>query len=125
MRRRILLIDDADDIRTIARMSLERIGGWDVLEATTGPDGVEQAATHRPDAILLDVMMPDVDGPTTFRLLDADARTHGIPVVLLTARGDAAERDRWLAQGVTGVLSKPFDPVLLPSQVAEALGWPA
>jgi len=123
MTRRVLLIDDDDDIRTIARMSLERIGGWEVLEASSGPAGVELAALHQPDAVLLDVMMPDVDGPATFLLLDADARTHGIPVLLLTARGDNPERATWTAQGVAGVLAKPFDPLLLASEVSRALGW--
>lgn len=123
MTRRVLLIDDEDDIRAVARMSLERIGGWEVLEASSGPAGVELAALHRPDAVLLDVMMPDVDGPATFRLLDADARTHGIPVLLLTARGDHPERARWTAQGVAGVLAKPFDPLQLARQVSQALGW--
>jgi CheY-like chemotaxis protein len=104
-------------------MSLERIGGWEVLEASSGPAGLELAALHRPDAVLLDVMMPDVDGPTTFRLLDADTRTHGIPVLLLTARGDHPERARPTVPGVAGVLDKPFDPLELAAQVSRALGW--
>ena len=123
MTRQVLLIDDEADIRAVARMSLERIGGWEVLEASSGPAGVELAALHRPDAVLLDLMMPDVDGPATFRLLDADARTHGIPVLLLTARGDHPERESWMAQGVAGVLDKPFDPLELAAQVSQALGW--
>ena len=123
MTRRVLLIDDEDGIRTVARMTLERIGGWEVLEASTGPAGVELAALHQPDAVLLDVMMPGVDGPTTFGLLDADERTHGIPVLLLTGRGNSAERATWAAQGVAGVLAKPFDPLQLAREVSQALGW--
>ena len=123
MTRRVLVVDDEPDIRAVARLSLERVGGWQVLEASSGHEGVAVAAEQQPDAVLLDVMMPGTDGPATFALLRGDARTEAIPVLLMTARAERAERESWLGQGVHGVLAKPFDPMLLPAQVADALGW--
>jgi CheY-like chemotaxis protein len=121
--RRLLVVDDEPDIRAVVRLSLERIGGWQVLEATCAKEAVALAAAERPDAVLLDVMMPLIDGPATFALLQSDPKTRDIPVLLLTARAEGAQHDAWLAAGVRGVLAKPFDPLQLPVQVAEALGW--
>jgi CheY-like chemotaxis protein len=118
---KILMIDDEDDIRLIARMSLSRIGGMEVIEAAGGADGVRQAATGQPDAILLDVMMPLMDGPTTLIALRENAATARIPVIFLTAKAMDSEIERLLAMGVAGVLTKPFDPLTLPDQVREAL----
>ncbi len=125
MTRRVLVVDDEPDIRAVIRLSLERVGGWQVLEATGAREAVALAAAERPDAVLLDVMMPITDGPATFALLQANPQTWGIPVLLLTARVERVDRDAWLRAGVRGVLAKPFDPLLLPAQVAEALGWSA
>ena len=121
--RRLLIIDDEDHIREIAQVSLEMVGGWDVLTASCGSDGIAQAEVERPDAILLDVMMPEMDGPTTFRELQASPVTRQIPVILLTAKVQPAERRGFAELGVHGVLAKPFDPIGLPGQVAELLGW--
>jgi CheY-like chemotaxis protein len=121
--KRVLIIDDEDDIREVAQASLEMMGGWDVITASSSGEGLELAETAQPDAILLDVMMPDVDGPTTFQKLQANPLTHQIPVVLLTAKVQAADQRRFADLGVTAVLSKPFDPIALASQVAAALGW--
>ena len=121
--RKILIVDDDDDIREVARVSLEAVGGWDVLIAGSGIEGLAQAKAGQPDAILLDVMMPDMDGPTTFQRLQADAATRHIPVILLTAKVQAADHLQFAELGVSGVLAKPFDPMTLPSQVAEVLSW--
>lgn len=75
------------------------------------------------DAILLDVMMPGLSGPTTFARLQEQPETRHVPVVLLTARTQEADRRQFAELGVAGVLSKPFDPLSLPGQVAELLGW--
>lgn len=123
MSRVVLLVDDEPDVRAVARLSLEHVGGWRVVEADSGPGGVALAQQESPDAILLDVMMPGTDGPATFQLLQQDPRTAGIPVVLLTARVDRDERQSWLATGVVGVLAKPFDPMQLPAELAGILGW--
>jgi CheY-like chemotaxis protein len=123
--KRVLIIDDEDDIREVAQVSLELVGGWEVLTASSGSEGIQRAQAEQPDAILLDVMMPGLDGPTTFERLQADPSTRGIPVLLLTAKVQSAERARFDSLGVQGVLSKPFDPMKLASEVAEALGWAA
>lgn len=119
--KRILLVDDEDDIREVATISMQAVGGWEVLTARSGTEAIEKALAEQPDAILLDVMMPDLDGPTTFRRLQEDPRTRDIPVILLTAKAQAADRRSFEELGVTGVLNKPFDPMALPEQVAELL----
>jgi CheY-like chemotaxis protein len=118
---RVLIIDDEADIRRVARLSLVKIGGMEVLDAANGLEGTETAAAEAPDAILLDVMMPGLDGPATLHALRADPRTAGIPVVFLTAKAMPEEVARLLALGVRGVLNKPFDPMTLPSQLRAAL----
>ena len=123
MSKRILVIDDEDDIREVAQLSLETIAGWEVYSASSGEEGIRVAAAQRPDAILLDVMMPEMDGPSTFRALQANEATAGIPVILLTAKVQASDRSRFEGLGVTAVLTKPFDPMELSTHVAEALGW--
>ena len=123
MARRVLVVDDEDDIREVSRVSLELVGHYDVLTAASGRAGVEQARTNRPDAILLDVMMPELDGPSTLAELQADALTRDIPVVFLTAKTQQAERARLASLGVAGVLIKPFDPLKLPGDLAETLRW--
>ena len=117
----ILLVDDEDDIREVAGISLEAVGGWRVSCASSGAEGIAKALAERPDAILLDVMMPGIDGPTTFKRLQGDPQTRGIPVILLTAKAQAADRNSFEALGVAGILTKPFDPMALSAQVAEIL----
>ena len=92
--RRILIVDDEDDIREVAQVSLELVGGYEVLTASSGRDGLERARGGQPDAILLDVMMPDMDGPATLVELRADPATRDIPVVFLTAKTQTAERQQ-------------------------------
>ena len=123
MPKRILVIDDEDDIREVAQLSLEMTTGWDVVSAASGAAGIEAARARRPDAILLDVMMPEMVGPTTFQRLRADAATAAIPVILLTAKAQSSDRSRFMDLGVDGVLTKPFDPLTLGSEVAAALDW--
>lgn len=123
MTKSLLLIDDDNDIREVAQLALELDGDWSVTTAASGAEGVELAQAHPPDAILLDVMMPVLDGPSTLAQLRADARTRNIPVVFLTAKARPAERDRLRDLAVAGVLSKPFDPLTLASEVRSALGW--
>jgi CheY-like chemotaxis protein len=84
MGNRILIIDDEDDIREVAQVALELVGGWTVLSARSGAEGLAMALEEKPDAILLDVMMPDMDGTATFRQLQAHFETEQIPVLLLT-----------------------------------------
>ena len=121
--RRILIVDDEDDIREVAQVSLELLGHYEVLTASCGRDGVDSARTDQPDAILLDVMMPDLDGPATLAALRADPATRDIPVLFLTAKTQTAEQSRLAELGVAGILTKPFDPLKLAAEVATALRW--
>jgi len=121
--RRILIIDDEDDIREVAALSLETVAGWEVLTANSGAQGITSATENLPDAVLLDVMMPGMDGPTTFRALRSSPATAHIPVLLLTAKVQSSDQKRFADLGVEAVLSKPFDPLTLSTQIAEVLGW--
>lgn len=123
MTRRILLVDDEAMIREIVSMSLSLVSQWEVILAESGEEGLKIAALEQPDAILLDVMMPGLDGPATFDRLKNDLSTQNIPVILLTAKVGASEQSRWNELGVAGVLVKPFDPMLLSRQIAELLDW--
>ena len=123
MGRKILIIDDEEDIREVASLSLETVAGWEVIKASSGSQGVARAAEHRPDAILLDVMMPGMDGPDTFRELRRNPATAGIPVLLLTAKVQGSDQRRFAGLGVEAVLFKPFDPLTLSAQISRALGW--
>jgi len=125
MPRHILLIDDEEDIREVVALSLESVAGWRVTSAGSGSEGIELARRSRPDAILLDVMMPEQDGPATLRRLRGNGETSGIPVIFLTAKVQAIERERLKEAGAVGFLSKPFNPVTLASEVSAILGWPS
>ena len=122
---RILIIDDEDDIREVAALSLESVAGWEVIKASSGAQGLARAAEHQPDAILLDVMMPAMDGPAMLAKLRAARATSHIPIVLLTAKVQAVQNGSLSHLPVAGILLKPFDPLRLAGQVADALGWEA
>jgi two-component system, OmpR family, alkaline phosphatase synthesis response regulator PhoP len=121
--KRILIIDDEYDIRAVAELTLKTLAGWEVVLAESGPVGLAQAAQAHPDVILLDVMMPDMDGISTFQALQANPQTQVIPVILMTAKTQAADRRQFAALGVAAVISKPFKATQLPQQIATALGW--
>ena len=121
--KKILVIDDEPDIREVAQMSLETVSGWQVLIAESGDAGIRKAKQERPDAILLDAMMPSMDGPATFQKLQADPSIKQIPVIMFTAKVQAADRKRFADLGVKDVIEKPFDPMKLGSQIAAILGW--
>ena len=106
----MLVVDDERSIRMLCRVNLSAVG-MEVLEAADGREGLELARNERPDLILLDVMMPEVDGWTVARELAADEATRDIPVVFLTARADPADRRLGRELGGVGYLVKPFDPV--------------
>ena len=123
MRRRVLIVDDEEHVREVAAISLELTAGWDVRQAESGTDAVPAAIAWGPDVILLDVMMPDLDGPSALALLQADLRTAGIPVIFLTAKVQTADRLRYASLGVKGVLAKPFDPLTIAQRISEILKW--
>ena len=121
----LLIIDDEDHIREVAGLSLEMTQGWRVSTASSGAMGVETARREKPDAILLDVMMPEKDGPTTLRELQMGEDTRLIPVIFLTAKVQAPDRRRFMELGVPGIIAKPFDPLTLGQQIRDVLAWPA
>ena len=121
--RRVLIIDDEDDIREVAALSLEATAGWEILTARSGAEGMLVASAEQPDAILMDVMMPGVDGPTTFRSMQQDPVISHIPVLFLTAKVQGVDQRRFAGLGVAAVLFKPFDPLTLAQQISDVLGW--
>ena len=121
--KRILVIDDDEDIQDVARVALEVVGGWEVITASSGSEGLRLAATEQPDAILLDVMMPDLDGIATLKQLKANPITQPIPVILLTAKVQSSDRDRFAQLDIIGIIAKPFKTMLFADRVAEILGW--
>jgi CheY-like chemotaxis protein len=121
--RRILIIDDEEDIREVAALALEATAGWHVFTAGSGVEGIAIATVEQPDAVLMDVMMPGVDGPTTFRNMQQDPLVAHIPVLLLTAKVQGVDQRRFASLGVAAILFKPFDPLTLARQISEALGW--
>jgi len=114
---KILVVDDEADIRRIARLALHRVGGMEVAESEGGGGAVERALQERPDAILLDVMMPGLDGPSVLAALRREPGTSDIPVIFLTAKAMPAEVERLKGLGARGVLAKPFDPMSLAGSV--------
>ena len=118
----VLIVDDEPDIRRIAKLGLSRVGGMEVVEAANGAEALVRAKEDKPDAVLLDVMMPGLDGPSTLARLREDPATSGIPVVFLTAKAIAAELDRLKSLGAAGVLTKPFDPMTLARELRALLG---
>jgi CheY-like chemotaxis protein len=121
--KRILVIDNEEYIREVTKICLETTTNWLVLTAGSGQEGLRTAEAEQPDAILLDVMMPDMDGLTTFRHLQANSTTQHIPVLLLTAKVQTSDRHRYTDLGIKDTIAKPFDPLQLANQIAIALDW--
>ncbi len=121
--KQILIVDDEEDIRDVVRISLEEFAGWRTIAATSGVDGLQLAKTEAIDAILLDISMPDMDGFQMCEELQADPQTQDIPVIVLTAKVLPSDRQRFVALNVAGVITKPFDPVIIWRKVAEILSW--
>jgi two-component system OmpR family response regulator len=121
-RRTILLVDDDPDIRRMAALSLERIGGFEVSVVASGDEAIARATREPPDLLLLDVSMPGIDGPATFAALRRHAATERVPVVFFTATSSDDEVSRLLALGAIGVVSKPFDLMDLPVRIRGMLG---
>ncbi|MFL5944793.1 MAG: response regulator transcription factor [Gaiellaceae bacterium] len=118
---KVLVIDDEAPIRLLCRVNLEA-EGMDVIEAADGPSGVDKARDEGPDVILLDVMMPGLDGWHVAEQLLEDDRTTGIPIIFLTARAEFRDRARGLDIGGVDYVTKPFNPLELASLVRDLLG---
>lgn len=123
MTKKVLVVDNEEYILEVTKICLETVTRWKVLTASSGQEGIVKAEAYGPDAILLDVMMPEMDGFTTFEKLQANLATQNIPVIFLTAKIQAADRQRYAQKGILSAISKPFNPLELAGQIAEALGW--
>lgn len=119
----IVLIDDDEAIREIAHISLTRLGGHQVHATGSGPEGIELVRLHRPDVVVVDVMMPGMDGPAVAAALRADPEVGGVAVVFLTAKAGADELAALSSSGGVGVITKPFDPMTLSQRLGELLSW--
>ena len=121
--KRILFIDDEDDIKTLAQFCLEAEAGWLMMTAASGLEGIAIAQKEQPDAILLDAMMPELDGMETLAKLQHHPDTKDIPTIFITAKAQASDRRRFYNAGAKGVINKPFDSLTLASQISGFLGW--
>jgi CheY-like chemotaxis protein len=121
--KRILLIDDEQALSSVVATCLRKLGGWQVAIANSGSEGLLLAETEQPDAILLDVMMPDMDGYAVLEKLENNPATRSIPVILLTAKVQTSNHGRYSHLRVAGAIAKPFDPLKLTQQIAVLLGW--
>ncbi len=119
---RILYAEDEPDIQSVTKLALEMIGGYQVQVCINGIDALDQVSGFDPSLILLDVMMPGLDGPGTLRKLRADPNTSRIPVIFLTAKVQTAEVKAYQEMGALDVIAKPFDPMTLAAQVQKIWG---
>ena len=119
---RILYVDDEPDIREIAAMALELDPEFEVRTAASGEAALAMVADWVPDAALLDVMMPQMDGPTLLARLREDPRLAQVPVIFVTARAQPSELQNFSTLDAAGVIAKPFDPMTLSAKVRELIG---
>ena len=117
----VVIIDDEIDIRVVLRMALETVGGMEVVEFEAAADALAYLKRTRPSIILLDYMMPEMDGPATLRKIREMPECAGVPVVFLTARAQTHELAEYKTMGVAGTITKPFDPMQLADQIKEDL----
>ncbi len=121
--KRILIIDDEESIQTVVEFGLKMTAGWEVISASSGNEGISRAQTEPLDMILLDVMMPEMDGLATFRALQLNDQTRSIPVIFLTAKAQASEKRLFHETGVNGIITKPFNALELAQQICQVLNW--
>ncbi|MBL1178439.1 response regulator [Pantanalinema sp. GBBB05] len=121
MSKRILIIDDEPDIREATQVCLEIAKGWEVITASSSAEGLAKALAEQPDAVLLDIMMPDIDGLATFERLQSNPATQHIPVILLTAQAQAVDRRHFTQLAIAAVIIKPYDPLTLAEEIAAVL----
>nr|WP_199288680.1 response regulator [Pseudanabaena mucicola] len=123
MSKSILLIDDEPNLAQVIAVCLESFKGWKVQIANSGKEGLKIVEALAPDAILLDVMMPEMDGFTVFQDLQQNAATQNIPVILITAKVQSTDLARFAQLGIAGAIAKPFEPLQIADQIARMLAW--
>ncbi|MEP3115085.1 response regulator [Nisaea sp.] len=114
---KILHVDDEADIRSITKLALESIGGFNVTSCASGKEAMTAVTEAEPDLIVMDVMMPEMDGPTTFAALQKIPGASRVPVIFMTAKSQKDEIDSLMEVGAIGVIAKPFDPMQLSKEV--------
>ncbi|MDJ0775085.1 MAG: response regulator [Mastigocoleus sp. MO_167.B18] len=119
----ILLIDDEETIQEVVQIGIEIETGWKVSIASSGLEGITTAQSEQPDVILLDVMMPDMDGISTLARLKGNPSTKSIPVILLTAKTQIVDTNEFENMGAVDVITKPFNSMTLASKIAKILHW--
>lgn len=117
MLNKILCVDDAADIRAVLQISLEMLGGFSICLCASGQEALNQAVDFQPDLILMDVMMPDLDGPQTLKLLREKTEQHPAPVIFMTGQDQHKQTKALYELGAIGVISKPFQPAELANQI--------
>jgi two-component system, OmpR family, alkaline phosphatase synthesis response regulator PhoP len=120
--RKALIIDDEDLIREVVKLTFELSGGWASCAASSGKEGIKLAAAESPDLILLDVMMPEMDGVQVLKVLQSNPATRSIPVIMLTANVTATTVEEMRTAGARGVIAKPFNPASLVEEVWRVAG---
>lgn len=118
----VLIIDDEEDVLSVTTMGLEMSAGWRVLTATSGQEALAIASDRQPDLILLDWMMPEMDGRATLQALRANPATEKIPVILVTAKAQSPDGDTFAGVDVVAIFTKPLRPLKLAEQIERALG---
>jgi two-component system, OmpR family, response regulator len=119
--RKVLLVEDDNHIRLIIKTSLFKLAQWQVIEARNGAEALRLADEERPDLILLDIMMPGMDGTTTFKELQKNEAVSAVPVIFMTAKVQRQEIESYIKLGARGVITKPVDPMTLPEQIIDTL----
>ncbi len=119
----ILFIDDDPHMQYIVKTCLKTFTDWEVLLAKSGLEGLSKAETEKPDAILLDGMMPEMNGVTCLQHLQLNPKTQSLPVIFLTVKSGLTEPHRFLELGAVGAIAKPFDPLTLVTKMTKILGW--
>jgi two-component system, OmpR family, response regulator len=117
---RIVYVEDEPDIQAVARIALEAVGGFSVLICSSGAEALEKAGAFKPDLLLLDVMMPGMDGPGTLAALRTQPGLDRTPAMFMTAKVQPAEVAHFKSLGAVDVIPKPFDPMTLSNQIREA-----
>jgi CheY-like chemotaxis protein len=121
--KRLLIVDDEERIREVVRACLVKLAHWEAMTAASGREAIQIAIAHQPDAILLDVSMPGMDGIETLQQLQNNPQTQAIPVIFLTAKVQPTEQAEYQKLGVAGLIVKPFDPVQISKEISRLLGW--
>lgn len=121
--KKILIVDNEEYIQEVTKICLETTTKWQVITAGSGIEGIKKAEMEKPDAILLDVMMPEMDGITAFKHLQQNLETKEIPVIILTATIQSSDNYRYTDLGIKAAIAKPFSPLTLAQEISQALGW--